>query len=66
MIKELSHTDANYIIAVTTLRDRYADPVKQTEVLLQKFFNLPSPRHNAKNCVAFSQSIVRLGNRCDM
>ena len=33
MIKGLSHTDANYIIAVTALQDRYADPVKQTEVL---------------------------------
>ena len=48
MIKGLSHTDNNYIIVVTALQDRYADPVKQTEVLLQKFFNLPSPCHNAK------------------
>ena len=32
MIKRLSHTDVNYIIAVTALQDRYADPVKQTEV----------------------------------
>ena len=53
MIKGLSHTDANYIIAVTTLRDRYVDPVKQTEVLLRKFFNLPSPRHNAKELRSF-------------
>ena len=53
MIKGLSHTDDNYIIAVTALQDRYADPVKQTEVLLQKFFNLPSPRHNAKELRKF-------------
>ena len=53
MIKGLSHTDANYIIAITALQDRYADPVKQTEVLLQKFFNLPSPRHNAKQLCRF-------------
>ena len=53
MIKGLSHTDANYIIAVTALQDRFADPVKQTEVLLQKFFNLPSPRHNAKELRSF-------------
>ena len=53
MIKGLSHTDDNYIIAVTALQDRYADPVKQTEVLLQKFFNLPSPRHNAKELRRF-------------
>ena len=37
MIKGLSHTDDNYIIAVTALQDRYVDPVKQTEVLLQNF-----------------------------
>ena len=53
MIKGLSHTDSNYIITVTTLQDRYADPVKQTEVLLQKYFNLPSPRHNAKELRSF-------------
>ena len=48
MIKGLSHTDDNYLIAINSLHDRYADPIVQTEVLLQKFFNLPSPRHNAK------------------
>ena len=53
MITGLSHMDANYIIAVTALRDRYADPIKQTEVRLQKFFNLPSPRHNAKELCSF-------------
>ena len=47
MIMGLSHTDANYMIAVTALKDRYADSVKQKQVLLQKFYNLPSPRHNA-------------------
>ena len=53
MIKGLSHTDDNYIIAVTALQDRYVDPVKQTEALLQKFFNLPSPHHNAKELRKF-------------
>ena len=53
MIKGLSHRDANYMIAVTALQDRYADLVKQTEVLLQKFFNLPSPRHDAKELRSF-------------
>ena len=38
MIKGLSHTDDNYIITVTALQDRYADPLKQAEVLLQNFF----------------------------
>ena len=53
MIKGLSHTDDNYIIVVAALQDRYTDPVKQTEVLLKKFFNLPSPRHNAKELHKF-------------
>ena len=53
MIKGLSHTDDNYLIAINSLHDRYADPIKQTEVLLQKFFNLPSPRRNAKDLRKF-------------
>ena len=53
MIKRLSHTDDNYLIAINSLHDWYADPIKQTEVLLQKFFNLPSPRHNAKELRKF-------------
>ena len=53
MIKGLSHTDDNYLIAINSLHDRYADPIKQTEVLLQKFFNLPSPCHNAKELRKF-------------
>ena len=47
MISGLSHTDDNYRIALESLRDRYANPIQQTEVLLQKFFNLPSPHQNA-------------------
>ena len=39
MIKGLLHSDDNYIIVVTALQDRYADPVKQTEVLLQNYVN---------------------------
>ena len=53
MIKGLSHTDDNFLIAISSLHDRYADPIKRTEVLLQKFFNLPSPRHNAKELRKF-------------
>ena len=53
MISGLSHTDDNYRIALDSLHDRYADPVQQTEVLLQKFFNLPTPRHNAKELHKF-------------
>ena len=39
--------------AVAALKDRYADSVKQTHVLLQKFYNLPSLRHNAKELRSF-------------
>ena len=47
MISGLSHTGDNYRIALESLHDRYANPIQRSEVLLQKFFNLPSPRHNA-------------------
>ena len=60
MIKGLSHTDDNYIIAVAALQDRYADPVKQTEVLLQKFFNLPPPCHNAKELRKFLAECLKV------
>ena len=53
MIMGLSHTDANYAIAVRALKDRYADSVKQTQVLLQKFYNSPFPCHNAKELRSF-------------
>ena len=53
MIKRLSRTDGNYLIVINSLHDRYADPIKQTEVLLQNFFNLPSPCHNAKELSKF-------------
>ena len=59
MIRGLPHTDASYIIAVTALQDRYADPVKQTEVLLQIFSICHLLTTMLKNT-------VRLGNRCDM
>ena len=54
IISGLSHTDDNYCIALESWRDRYADPVQRSEVLLQKFFNLPSPRHNVKELRKFS------------
>ena len=53
MIVGLSHTDDNYRIALDSLHDRYADPIQQTEVLLQNCFNLPTPRHNAKELHKF-------------
>ena len=53
MISGLSHTDDNYRIALESLHDRYADPIQQSEVLLEKLFNLPSPCHNAKELRKF-------------
>ena len=53
MVSGLSHTDDNYHIALESLQNRYADPIQRSEVLLQKFFNLPSPRHNAKELRKF-------------
>ena len=53
MISGLSHTDDNYRIALESLHERYADPIQRSEVPLQKFFNLPSPSHNAKELHKF-------------
>ena len=53
MIKGLPNTNANYALAISLLLLRYGDPVKQTQVLLQKFHNLPSPKHNAKELRIF-------------
>ena len=53
MVSGLSHTDDNYRIALESLQNRYADPIQRSEVLLQKFSNLPSPRHNAKELRKF-------------
>ena len=53
MIKGLPHIDSNYVIAVNLLTDRYADKIKQTAVFLQKFHNLLSPKHNAKDLRSF-------------
>ena len=49
MISGLAITDDNYTIAVHILRDRYGNASKQTNVLLQKFHSLPTPKHNPKD-----------------
>ena len=53
MIKGLPHTESNYEIAVNLLTDRYGNKIKQTDVLLQKFHNLLSPKHSAKDLRSF-------------
>ena len=53
MIFGLAITDDNYTIAVHILRDRYDNATKQTNVLLQKFHSLPTPKHNPKDLQNF-------------
>ena len=53
MISGLAITDDNYNIAICILRDRYDNSPKQTNVLLQKFHTLPTPKHNPKDLRAF-------------
>ena len=53
MIKGLPNINENYAVAVKLLKDRYNDPAKQTHVILHKFHNLPSPKHNAKELRSF-------------
>ena len=49
MISGLAITDDNYSIVVHILRERYDNATKQTNVLLQKFHSLPTPKHNPKD-----------------
>ena len=49
MISGLAITDDNYSIAVHILKDRYDNATRQTNVLLQKFHSLPTPKHNPKD-----------------
>ena len=49
MISGLAITDDNYSIAVHILKDHYENATKQTNVLLQKFHSLPTPKHNPKD-----------------
>ena len=49
MISGLAITDENYSLAVHILKDRYDNASRQTNVLLQKFHSLPTPKHNPKD-----------------
>ena len=49
MISGLAITDDNYSIAVQILRDCYDNATGQTNVLLQKFHSLSTPKHNPKD-----------------
>ena len=49
MISDLAITDDNYILAVHILKDCYANASRQTNVLLQKFHTLPTPKYNPRD-----------------
>ena len=53
MISSLAITDDNYNLAIRTLRDRYDNASKQTNVLLLRFHTLPTPKHNPKDIRVF-------------
>ena len=53
MINGLAITDDNYNVALYILRDRYGNASKQTNVLMQKFHTMPTPKHNPKDLRVF-------------
>ena len=53
MISGLAITDDNYNLAIRILRDRYDNASKQTNILIQRFHTLPTPKHNPKDLRVF-------------
>ena len=53
MINGLAINDDNYTVALYILRDRYANESKQTNVLMQKFHTMSTPKHNSKGLRLF-------------
>ena len=53
MINGLAINDDNYTVALYILRDRYANESKQTNVLMQKFHTMSTPKHNPKDLRVF-------------
>ena len=43
----------NHNVALYILRDRYENASKQTNVLMQKFHTMPTPKHNPKDLRVF-------------
>ena len=43
----------NYNVALYILRDHYENASKQTNVLMQKFHTMPTPKHNPKDLHVF-------------
>ena len=53
MISGLAITDDNYNLAIRILKDRYDNASKQTNILIQRFHTLPTPKHNPKDLRVF-------------
>ena len=53
MINGLAITDDNYNVAVRILSDRYENASKQTNVLMQRFQTMPTPKHSSKDLRVF-------------
>ena len=53
MISGLDITDDNYSLADHILKDHYDNTSRQTNVSLQKFHTLPTPKHNSKDLQNF-------------
>ena len=53
MISGLARTADNYAVALYILRMRYANESKQTNVLMQRFHAMSTPKHNSKELRVF-------------
>ena len=53
MISGLARTENNYAVALYILRKRYANESKQTNVLMQRFHAMSTPKHNSKELRVF-------------
>ena len=53
MISGLAINDDNYSVALYIIRDRYANESKHTNVLMQKFHTMSTPKHNSKDLRVF-------------
>ena len=62
MISGLAITDENYSIAIHILRDRYDNATRQTNVLLQKCYLLPTPKYNPKDLRNFLTEYRKVKN----
>ena len=53
MISGLARTADNYSVALYILKKRYANKSKQTNILMQRFHAMSTPKHNSKDLCVF-------------